>query len=174
MKTVGVISDTHGVLNPQAYAGLADCDAIIHAGDIGDPAILRELKTIGPVYAVLGNNDFDEYGALVGRYSKPVIEGVRFLVSHYPEAVRVPKGQDDIPDVCIHGHTHDPYLAVGLEVAPAKLRMCPGSTSRARGFTQRGYGKITVDEGRVLDATLYNLDGEVVDRVEVESDPAHS
>ena len=44
MKTVGVISDTHGRLDERAFAELADCDHIIHAGDIGDPAILRELE----------------------------------------------------------------------------------------------------------------------------------
>ena len=168
MKTVGIISDTHGKLNPKAYEGLVDCDAIIHAGDIGDPAVLRELKTIGPVYAVLGNNDFDEYGKLVNQFARPVIEGVSFLVSHYPQAVRQSPEAEEVYDVCIHGHTHDPYIAIGEEAAPAVLRMCPGSTYRARGFTQRGYGKITVDDGKVINATLYNLEGEVVGSVSLD------
>ena len=57
MTLIGVLSDTHGRLDPRAYAALVECDRIIHAGDICDPSILRELQTIGPVDAVLGNND---------------------------------------------------------------------------------------------------------------------
>ena len=89
MTTIGVISDTHGSLHQRAYEALADCDYIIHAGDICNPGIIRELETLAPVYAVLGNNDYNEYGPHVGRYSKPVIEGVRFLVAHYPNDVRI-------------------------------------------------------------------------------------
>ena len=86
---IGIISDTHGSLDPRAYAALADCDHIIHAGDICGPAILRELETLAPVTAVLGNNDFDEYGSEVGHFAHPVLGGVRFLVGHKPGDVRV-------------------------------------------------------------------------------------
>ena len=54
---IGVISDTHGLLRPEAVAALANSDFILHAGDIGDPAILRELEKIAPVTAVRGNVD---------------------------------------------------------------------------------------------------------------------
>ena len=77
MTRIGVISDTHGRLADAAYAALADSDYIIHAGDIGGPAIIRELETLAPVYAVLGNNDFSEYGD-VGQIARPCIDGVRF------------------------------------------------------------------------------------------------
>lgn len=78
MLRIGIISDTHGTLDPRAYAALADCEHIIHAGDIGGVAILRELETLAPVTAVLGNNDFDEYGSAVGHFAHPVLDGVRF------------------------------------------------------------------------------------------------
>jgi putative phosphoesterase len=55
--TLGVISDTHGLLRPEAKAALAGCDAIVHAGDIGKPEVLDELATIAPVTAVRGNVD---------------------------------------------------------------------------------------------------------------------
>ena len=61
MTTIGVISDTHGSLHQRAYEALADCDYIIHAGDICNPGIIRELETLAPVYAVLGINDYNEY-----------------------------------------------------------------------------------------------------------------
>ena len=57
MKTIGLISDTHGLLRPEAVRALAGVSHIIHAGDIGEPEILDELRKIAPVYAVRGNND---------------------------------------------------------------------------------------------------------------------
>lgn len=169
MKTVGVISDTHGRLDERAFAELADCDHIIHAGDIGDPAILRELEALAPTTAVLGNNDFPEYGSAVGRFARPEIEGVRFLVAHYPSDVRITYAGsaalapgDPIPDVCIHGHTHVPKLEFGKDVRPAALLLCPGSAFRPRGGFPRCVAKLCVHEGRVLSAYVQSLDGEVL------------
>jgi uncharacterized protein len=54
---IGLISDTHGLLRPQALAALKGCDSIIHAGDVGDPEILEKLREIAPVFAVRGNID---------------------------------------------------------------------------------------------------------------------
>ena len=56
-EVVGVISDTHGLLRPEAVAALQGSDFIIHAGDVGDPAILEKLRQIAPVTAVRGNVD---------------------------------------------------------------------------------------------------------------------
>ena len=89
MTTIGILSDTHGKLPLAAYEALAISDFIVHAGDICDPGILRQLKTLAPVTAVLGNNDFAEYGEEVGRFASPVIDGVRLLVAHYPHEVRI-------------------------------------------------------------------------------------
>ena len=61
MKTIGVISDTHGLLRWEAEAALARVDHIIHAGDIGTPEILERLQRIAPVTAVRGNNDKGEW-----------------------------------------------------------------------------------------------------------------
>lgn len=57
MRHVGLISDTHGLLRPEALQALQGVDLILHAGDVGDPAILQTLKTIAPVFAVRGNID---------------------------------------------------------------------------------------------------------------------
>lgn len=159
MVLVGVISDTHGVLPVEAYNALADCDAIIHAGDICAPAIVAELETLAPVYAVLGNNDFKEYGKAVGRFARPRIDGVRFLVAHYPQDVRVTFAGsgalapgDPLPDVCIHGHTHIPEIVVGRGAQPASLMLCPGSPTRPRGGFPQTIAKIEVSAGRLLRA----------------------
>mgnify|MGYP000202345428 CR=1 FL=1 len=89
MTVIGLISDTHGRLPDEALAAMADVDHIIHAGDIGGPEILHALEALAPTTAVLGNNDFDEYGSRVGRFAHPVIDGVRFLVAHYPRDVQI-------------------------------------------------------------------------------------
>lgn len=170
MKLVGIISDTHGRLDERAYAALADCDHIIHAGDIGSPSILRELECLAPVSAVLGNNDIPEYGSHVGRFARPIIDGVRFLVSHYPKDVRVPIAEatalssgGTVPDVCVHGHTHVPRLVTGELARPAALLLCPGSAFRPREGSPRCIARMEVDDGRVVSARIVSLDGVVVD-----------
>ena len=121
MLRIGIISDTHGTLDPRAYAALADCEHIIHAGDIGGVAILRELETLAPVTAVLGNNDFDEYGSAVGHFAHPVLRR-RALFGGPQAGRRAPSASparralapgDPLPDVIVHGHTHVPELKTG-------------------------------------------------------------
>ena len=111
MARIGVISDTHGVLPVEAFNALADCEHIIHAGDICSPEIIRDLQTLAPVTAVLGNNDFNEYGTSVCRYARPVIDGVRFLVAHYPRDVRITfAGSSALPSpprFREHGYAHE-------------------------------------------------------------------
>ena len=169
MKTIGIISDTHGALDPRAYAALFDCDHIIHAGDIGGPGIIAELATIAPVSAVLGNNDYDEYGSAVGRYARPEIEGVRFLVAHYPQDVRVSFAGssalapgDPIPRVLVHGHTHVPKLELGAAARPADVLVCPGSASRPRGGFPRSVARLVVEAGSVVSVRVEALDGDVI------------
>lgn len=169
MTLVGVISDTHGRLSLAAYNALADCDHIIHAGDIGDPGILRELQTLAPVTAVLGNNDYAEYGESVGRFAHPVIGGVKFLVAHYPRNVCISAfgtgalaAGDPIPDVCVHGHTHLPKLQFGKEVRPAQYVLCPGSASRPRSGNPPSIAKIAIGGALVKSIRIEALDGRVL------------
>lgn len=172
MTLVGVVSDTHGRLDPRAFDALADCDAIIHAGDIGAPSVLRELEALAPVIAVLGNNDCDEYGTAVRRFASTSIDGVRFLVAHYPQDVRIGfSGSraiapgDPLPDVSVHGHTHVPRLETGSEARPASLLVCPGSAFRPRNGYPRCIAKIQVSSGRIMEARIETLDGETLMRL---------
>ena len=169
MTTIGLISDTHGRLPDEALAAMADVDHIIHAGDIGGPEILHELEALAPTTAVLGNNDFDEYGARVGRFAHPVIDGVRFLVAHYPRDVRIGfngcaglAAGDPIPQVCVHGHTHVPELLTGAEARPASFFLCPGAPVRPRGGFPKCTGRMEVEGGRVLGVCIASLDGQTV------------
>ena len=166
---VGVISDTHGVLDPRAFAALADCDVIIHAGDICGPEILEELRILAPVIAVLGNCDYPEYGDEVRAWARPIIDGVSFLVAHKPEDVRL-RGLgafalapgEAYPQVCIHGHTHVPKVLRGGYASPAELVLCPGSATRPLGGSTRSIGRIVVENGRVVSAQVEDLSGAVI------------
>lgn len=162
---VGVLSDTHGRLPEDAYAELADCDFIIHAGDICGTGILLELKGLAPVCAVLGNNDYPEYGDAVRMAATPRVGGVRFLVTHTPSDLRailsgrtsVLKPGDPIPHVAIHGHTHVPELLRGAKASPAGVVLCPGSVTRPRGDSKRQLAKILIEGGEVRDIRFVEL-----------------
>lgn len=136
---VGILADTHGRLPLAAVAEMAECDAIIHAGDICLKSILTELECLAPTYAVLGNNDRAEFGSRVGHFSRPNIGGVQFLVGHKPSSVAVsPLGSgalapgDPIPQVIVCGHTHVPLIQTGPDARPADVRINPGSTTKPR------------------------------------------
>lgn len=161
---VGILSDTHGTLSLAAVAAVADCDVILHAGDICDPGILRELRALAPVHAVLGNNDYDEYGADVRRFAQFEIAGVRFLMAHYPQDIRRalrgggPIGPGDpLPRVCVHGHTHIPEIVSGPAARPADFIVCPGSVTRPRGGSKPSVAKIELADGRVLSVRIEEI-----------------
>ncbi len=132
---IGVISDTHGFLDPAVFALFAGVDQIIHAGDVGDPAIVAALGVIAPVTAVSGNVEGDGGTADLPREVTGEVGGVRFVVAHKPKrllkrvaAGRVTVGSDNArPDLVVYGHVHVPtaswvdgtlYLNPGTASAP--------------------------------------------------------
>src|SRR5260370_35643015 len=78
MRTIGAISDTHGLVRPQALAALAGCDPIIHAGDVGSPDVLARLGALAPGHAVRGNVDHGAWSANLP--ATPRIETVAFPI----------------------------------------------------------------------------------------------
>lgn len=124
MAKIGVISDTHDLLRPQVTEILQGCDAILHAGDFTNEALLDELGRISSVYAVLGNNDW----ALRNRLKKNLrfeIEGFRFVMAH--ERWNVPTDLKDV-DMVIFGHSHKYFQ----EVVDGRLWLNPGGCGRRR------------------------------------------
>ena len=124
---VGVISDTHGLLRPEAVAALASVDLIVHAGDIGSAAILDKLRTIAPVVAVRGNNDRDAWAASVPEIATTEIAGIRLYVIHDLKALRGNPADLGV-DVVISGHSHRP----SVERRPGLLLLNPGSAGPRR------------------------------------------
>ena len=110
MKTVGVISDTHGLLRPEALEVLEGVDLIVHAGDIGSPEIIDALRELAPVFAIRGNVD---RGIWADEFSATEIVEVDDLLLYVLHDL----GQLDLDPaaagfrVVIHGHSHDPKIA---------------------------------------------------------------
>jgi hypothetical protein len=109
---IGVISDTHNYLDAQVAGLFAGVEAIIHAGDIGQPAILAELSAIAPVTAVLGNTDDPIYGW--PETDLATFHGRRFLVHHIVDPLRLAPALSrriarEQPKFVVFGHTHQPY-----------------------------------------------------------------
>lgn len=124
---VGVISDTHGLLRPQALAALEGCERIIHAGDIGGPEILDQLASIAPLYVVRGNNDLgaDWAGPLADRLQFDLC-GWQVLLVH--DIADVQDSLDPGVSWVISGHSHKP----GIEWRDDRLYLNPGSAGRRR------------------------------------------
>ena len=126
---IGVISDTHGYLDPQVLEVFAGVRHIIHAGDVMDPAILSELETVAPVTAVAGNLDRPDVVGDLPRQVAGEIDGIRFVVGHKPKRLqkRIARGKlslDDY-DLVVAGHEHVPS-AVWID---GVLHLNPGTAS---------------------------------------------
>jgi len=126
-RHVGVISDTHGLLRPEAVAALASVDLIVHGGDIGSAALLDELGEIAPVVAVRGNNDRKPWAASVPETVTIELAGLRLYVIH--DIKTLPKAPAELGvDVIISGHSHKP----GVERRGGVLLLNPGSAGPRR------------------------------------------
>ncbi|HEX5235207.1 MAG TPA: metallophosphoesterase family protein [Silvibacterium sp.] len=106
---IGVISDTHGLLRPQAVAALEGVDHILHAGDVGDPAILDALSAIAPLTAIRGN--IDVYGACAHLPSTEFAElgGKTIYMLHDLAALDIDPTAAGV-SIIISGHSHQPKI----------------------------------------------------------------
>jgi hypothetical protein len=105
-----LISDTHGLVRPEALAFAHRCDAIVHAGDIGKPEVLSALEQLAPVHAIRGNNDTDAWARDLPDVLAVELAGVHIFVLHdiktlakYPAPVGT--------QVVVCGHSHKPVVA---------------------------------------------------------------
>jgi uncharacterized protein len=124
---VGVISDTHGLLRPEALAALEGCERIIHAGDIGSVDILDQLALIAPLHVVRGNNDLD------APWAEHIADSLRFDLNGWQtllvhDIADVPVVLDASIKLVVTGHSHKPLM----EWRGERLYLNPGSAGRRR------------------------------------------
>jgi hypothetical protein len=102
---IGVISDTHGLLRPEAVAALAGCEHILHAGDVGDAAILDRLRSIAPLTAIRGNVDTDGACAELPATDFVELAGKIFYLVHAEQWLDIkPEAAGVAVVVCGHSH----------------------------------------------------------------------
>lgn len=126
-KRVGVISDTHGLVREEALEALRGSDIIIHAGDIGGPAVLEALGRIAPTYAVRGNNDRDAWGMSLPFTEVVSIAGHDLYLLHDIADLDVDPAAARFSAV-ICGHSHKPRI----EWSDGVLFLNPGSAGPRR------------------------------------------
>jgi putative phosphoesterase len=141
---VGVISDTHGLLRAQAIEALRGSDHIIHAGDVGDPAILDELRNIAPVTAVRGNVDEGDWANKPPLSEVVEVGGVSIYVLHILESLDLKPEAAGFAAV-ISGHSHKP----AQETKNGVLYFNPGSAGPRRFNLPVSVGKLTIENGQI-------------------------
>ena len=124
---VGLISDTHGLLRPEAVAELVGSDIIIHAGDIGRPEIVRRLAEIAPTFAVRGNIDQGDWSAAFPATELVEVGTLRFFVLHDVAQLELDPAKAGFAAV-VFGHSHKP----AIETRAGVLFFNPGSAGPRR------------------------------------------
>jgi uncharacterized protein len=152
LTVFGIISDTHGLLRPEALRALRGSDRILHAGDVGAPEILEALAQIAPVTAIRGNVDTEPWARTLPATEVVNAGGVSIFMLHNlaqldlkPEAAGF--------DVVIYGHTHHPKM----EERNGVLYFNPGSAGPRRFNLPVSLGKLMIEEGKVR-AKLVSLE----------------
>jgi putative phosphoesterase len=149
---LAVLSDTHGLFRPELPSRLAGVDHNLHAGDVGDPAILEALERIAPITAIRGN--IDRYGPCAALPTTAAVEfgGCLLYMLHdlkdldlHPRAAGI--------DVVVSGHTHVPSLSHQDSV----LYLNPGSVGPRRFQLPIGYALLRIEAG-IATAELLTLD----------------
>jgi len=142
--TLGVISDTHGLLRPEAVEALRGSDRILHAGDVGNPEILEALAQIAPLIAIRGNIDTGSWARALPATDVVEVAGISIYMLHdlkqldlKPEAAGL--------RVVVYGHSHRPKI----EEKNGVLYFNPGSAGPRRFDLPVSLGKLMIEAGKV-------------------------
>lgn len=141
---IGLISDTHGLLRPQALAWLQGSDYIVHGGDIGSPEILDQLAQIAPVTAVRGNNDRDGWAMQVPETDFLQVGELFIYALHDLALLDIDPAGAGVR-VVVTGHSHKPLI----EEREGVLYVNPGSAGPRRFTLPISAGELIVDGAQV-------------------------
>lgn len=140
IRNIGVISDTHNLLRPEAIEALQGSELIIHAGDIGDQNILAELEKIAPVIVVRGNVDIADWCRSLPHTSTIAVGEIKIFIIHNLRELETNDLSEEIK-VIISGHSHKPLI----ERKDTVLYLNPGSAGRRRSKLPISLAKLKVD-----------------------------
>jgi putative phosphoesterase len=148
---IGVISDTHGLLRPEALAALRGSDHILHAGDVGDPQILDQLQELAPVTGIRGNIDRSGPCARLPAIETVDLAGKSIYMLHDRNGLDLDPAAAGFAAV-ISGHSHQPAIEWRKDV----LYFNPGSAGPRRFSLPVSVGFLTI-ENSILSARLLTL-----------------
>jgi putative phosphoesterase len=151
MLRVGLISDTHGLLRPEAKGFLRGSDHIVHGGDIGTPDILRELSDVAPVSAVRGNNDFGAWAEALPQTELLRFGDVFVYVLHDLADLEIEPKAAGV-GVVVSGHSHRPRI----EERDGVVYVNPGSAGPRRFRLPIAVAELVID-GRSIEARVVEL-----------------
>lgn len=149
MVRIGIISDTHGLLRPEAKAFLHGCHHIVHAGDICDPGTLEELSRIAPVTAVRGNNDKGAWAEALAESELVQFDEVSIYVIHDLAQLDIEPSAAGI-HVVVSGHLHKPLI----QEREGILFINPGSAGPRRFRLPVSIGEINISGSSVSARTV--------------------
>ena len=148
---VGVISDTHGLVRPEAFEALKGSELIIHAGDVGGPEVLEELGRVAPVVAVRGNNDRGAWAEALPEFEAFEVNGTFIYVLHDLKELDIVPAAAGFR-VVVSGHSHQPLV----EERRGVLYLNPGSAGPRRFKLPVTVARLKLDGGDAS-AEIINL-----------------
>jgi putative phosphoesterase len=142
---LGIISDTHGTVTPQALSALKGSDRILHAGDITTPDVIQALKTLAPVIAVRGNMDYGATASNLPPAEMLEFDGTCIYMLHNLHTLDLDPKAAGI-HIVIHGHTHQ----ADMKTIDTVLYFNPGSASHGRYGSPPSVGQIHLTNGNII------------------------
>lgn len=150
--SIGIISDTHGLVRPEVEKALSGCGHILHAGDVGDAEVLPRLERIAPVVAVRGNMDYGSWANTLPAKEMAEIEGIFFYLLHDLHHLDLEPSAAGI-HVVVSGHTHQPEIFQKDGVT----YLNPGSAGHRRFNYPVSIGMIDIKHG-TMSARIVEID----------------
>lgn len=162
MTRIGLLSDTHGLLDSRVFEHFKDCDEIWHAGDIGSAEVLQKLREYKPTRAVFGNMDSSDVRYSLSEFYRFKVEDVNVLLTHiggYPGRYNpwlIPMFQHEKPDLFVCGHSH--ILKVQYDHQWGFLTINPGAAGKQGWQTVQTLIRFTIDGKTISNLEVIELE----------------